>query len=504
MVNYKSGTVAATVSATQSFHMRKILLSCCLSLFLFNVYAQDSVVNVTHTRVDLSDSLHNRYGDLLNDDPAYNPKYKWWVPALKVTTTNAFNLATSRYVFNYDWARVSTKTWAYNLKHGFEWDTDRFGTNFIGHPHTGNTYFNVARSNGYNFWQSIPYAVGGSLMWEYFGENTRPSTNDIINTPVSGVMLGEIIYRVSSNILDDRTRGRERFFRELLAGLINPTRGLNRLVQGKMSRHTPTEVYQKEPMNITVSAGLIRTENLPGSSTKYSGNAIANVQLDYGSPFENRKRKPFDLFRFRTELSYGNDAKLLGNVNGYGILTGKNMKEGRLLGGLFQHFDYFNNRLFQVGAIGFGGGLVSRIKVGRTSNIFSNIHLALVPFAGNNTRFGPDTSDYRQYNFGGGFEGKLEETFNIGNKATIGFTGFYYYIHTYNGIPGNSLIGILKPNLTIKLFKNLSIGYEHFIYQNDRFLTNSITNPNLHITRVEQRAFLQLFFEDSKRSGSYH
>src|SRR5205085_12555007 len=136
------------------------------------------------------------------------------------------------------------------LKSGFVWDDDRFGINFIGHPHSGNYYFNIARSNGYSFWTSFPFAVGGSLMWELFGENTEASRNDIINTPISGAFLGEILYRLSSNILDDRTRGRERFFRELIAGLLNPPRGLNRLTQGKMFRVTPGEVYQKEPLNI--------------------------------------------------------------------------------------------------------------------------------------------------------------------------------------------------------------------------------------------------------------
>ena len=97
---------------------------------------------------------------------------------------SAFNWGVSRYIFNYEWAYLSAETWKYNLKHGWVWDDDHFGTNFIGHPHTGNIYFNIARANGYSFWESIPYAVGGSLVWEYFGENTQPSKNDMINTAV--------------------------------------------------------------------------------------------------------------------------------------------------------------------------------------------------------------------------------------------------------------------------------------------------------------------------------
>ena len=169
------------------------------------------------------------------------------------------------------------------------------------------------------------------------------------------------------------------------------------------------------------------------------------------------------------------------------------------MAGGFQHFDYWRNNIFEVGSLGYGGGLISRIPVRHHSNIYSAIHLAVVPLAGNNTQFGPDTSEFRHYNFGGGMEGKMEETFNLNNWATIGFTGFYYWIHTYNGLPGNSLVGILKPVITVRLFKNLRLGFEHLIYHNDRFLNSG----TLHLTRTEQKLFLQLFFEDPQRRGKY-
>jgi hypothetical protein len=143
-----------------------------------------------------------------------------------VAGANALIWSYDRYGLNADFARVGTDTWKYNIKKGWEWDIDRFGVNFIGHPYSGTLSFNAGRSNGYNYFQSFGFAVGGSLMWEYFCENTRPSYNDIINTPVNGAFIGEILYRISSNVLDDRTGGIERVSRELLAGLINPMRGL--------------------------------------------------------------------------------------------------------------------------------------------------------------------------------------------------------------------------------------------------------------------------------------
>ena len=448
------------------------------------------------------DSIHNVYGDLLNDDPQYNRRYKWYIPATRVITTDVLNWATAKYIFNYNWPATSISDWKNNIKRGWEWDADKFGVNFIGHPHSGNYYFNVARSNGYSFWGSLPFAIEGSLIWEYFGENTRPSINDVINTPISGMLLGEMVYRISSNILDDRTRGAERIWREIFAGIINPPRALNRLTQGKMFRVITKEVYQKEPLNVTFFAGVHKVNNKIGKDNFFgtgTNNAIVHLQLDYGDPFETRHRKPFDLFRLRIELGYGADVHILDNVNGYGILFGKNVKENRLLAGGFQHFDYWRNNIFEVGSLGYGGGLISRIPVKRHSNIYSAIHLAVVPLAGNNTQFGPDTSEFRHYNFGGGMEGKIEETFNLNNWATIGFTGFYYWIHTYNGLPGNSLVGILKPVITIKLFKNLRLGFEHLIYHNDRFLNDG----TLHLTRTEQKLFLQLYFEDPQRRGKY-
>jgi hypothetical protein len=88
------------------------------------------------------------HGNLLKDDPLYNPRYSVSSALARVTLANVYNWAISRYLFKFEWAEISPTTWKNNLKHGWEWDADRFGINFIGHPHTGSIYFNVARSKG--------------------------------------------------------------------------------------------------------------------------------------------------------------------------------------------------------------------------------------------------------------------------------------------------------------------------------------------------------------------
>ena len=443
---------------------------------------------------------HNKYGDLLNDDPVYNPKHAWYIPAAKVLAADAINWAVNRYLFHYDFAYISLKSWKENLRAGFEWDNDHFGTNFFAHPYSGNNYFNIARSNGYNFWQSFPYAVEGSLIWEYFGENTHASKNDIINTPISGAFLGEVLYRISSNILDDRTRGSNRFFRELFAGILNPARAMNRLTQGKMFRVTNKEVYQKEPLNITINGGIhkINTNNKFGTGLT---NFTLNLQFDYGDPFEVRRRKPFDVFRVSTESSFGSSRKILGNITGYGLLFGKNIIKGEnatLVGG-FQYYDYWNNKIFELGTLGFGVGVINRIPVLKVAELYSSAHFAVVPMAANNTSFGPDTSLFRDYNFGGGLEAKIEETLNL-KFATIGFKGYYYWLHNYENLSGNSSIGILKPRVVIHLGKTVGLGIEHQAYFVNRTLKGV---PTLHLVRTEQKLFLQVFLEDPKRRGRY-
>jgi hypothetical protein len=444
----------------------------------------------------------NMYGDLLNDDPAYNKKYPWYVPAAKVVLSDATNWAINRFVFHFDFANISAKTWQYNLTHGWEWDNDHFGTNFIGHPYSGSLYFNIARSNGYSYWGSIPYAIEGSLIWEYFGENTKPSKNDIINTPFSGLLLGEILYRISSNVLDDRATGANRVWREILAAVISPQRALNRLAQGKTFRHTTKEVYQKEPLNITFSGGIHKINDNNKFGTGQT-NGVFDLQFDYGDPFEVRNRKPFDVFRFRTESSFGLSKKIVGNVLGYGILFGKNVVKGEngLLVGGFQYFDYWNNKVFELGSLGFGAGIISKIPVRKKSGLYSSLHLAVVPLAGNNTGFGPDTSKFRDYNFGGGLESKIEETFHIGTFADIGFTGYYYWLQNYENQKGKSIIGILKPRLTLNFSKSISVGMEHQVYYVNRFIAGA---PALHLRTTEQKLFLQVFLEDSRRRGRYH
>jgi len=462
----------------------------------------DSSGNQPKKNTLIDTTFRNKYGDLLNDDIKYNKRYPLWKPAVEVLGINVFTNGLDR-ILGEDFSHVGPASWNYNFNKGWEWDSDRFGINFIGHPYTGSMYFNAARSQGYSYLQSIPFAIEGSVMWEYFGETTRPSYNDVINTPLNGAFLGEIFYRLSSNILDDRTRGANRVFREVTAGLIDPVRGLNRLLQGKSFRHTTTEVYQKEPLNVTLFAGVHKINNDKTVFGSGPTEILLNVQLDYGNPFEDIYRKPFDFFRLRTEFSFGSGRKLLDNLTGYGILIGDNTNIGKLslMYGAFQYDDYWDNMTFELGALGFGGGVFTKYPVSKSISIYTNAHFALVPLAGNSTRFGPDTSQVRDYTYNDGLEAKLESTINFGKYASASFVYYYFLLHTYVGAAGNNHVSILKPRVTVQLFDNISLGFEHFIYYDDRYLK---ALAPIHSVRTEQKIFLSWFLEDPQRKGRYN
>jgi hypothetical protein len=443
-------------------------------------------------------SKYNKYGDLRDDDPKYSPRRAWWRAAAMIVGQNVATTLTDRYVFDYGYARVGFSSWSHNIKTGWEWDTDRFGMNFFFHPYSGATYFNSARSRGYSFYQSFPFALGGSLMYEYFGENTLPSINDVMNTPISGAFLGEILYRLSSNILDDRKTGSARFFNELAAGAVDPSRALSRLMSGQMSRHVTKVIYQKEPLNVTLSTGFRRLNNGSTFGTGSTSETF-NLNIDYGNSFEVRSRKPFDYFKIRTDLNYGVGRKVLDNVTGLGILTGKNVSAGSLemLVGLFQHYDYWDNKAFELGTMAFGGGVVSKWPLGKNSNLYTNLHLNVVPLAGNSTRYGPDTLQVRDYNYGGGLGGKLETTLELGGRADAVIAGYYYWIHTYFGHKGDHYMAIFRPRVEVRVVSTFSLGVEHLVYYSDRYPADF--HP-LHAVRSEQRIFVKLLLEQFKRA----
>ncbi len=473
-----------------------------------NVKTNVVPTDTSYKKILVQDStahIYNMYRGLLNDDPIYNKKAPLWQPIMKVLIQNTLVNLVDHYVIGYDWAVVGFNSWnrtalksGFPWNNGWKWDNDRFGNNFFLHPYTGGGYFNSARATGYNFWESSIFVFGGAYMYKLFGENggptRQPERNDLIATTLGGMFAGEVLYRVSSNLLDERTVGSERLGREFLALLVSPGRALTRFMNGKMFRVNTEEVYQKEPLDVVVSLGGVVVNDARSFGTGPTG-VVMNADFDYGNPFEKRYRKPYDYFQLRADMNFGLGRKFVDNVIGYGILTGTNGKVGNAetLVGLFQHFDYWDNEGFELCTMSFGGGIISMLPIAKGTNLYVDAHLAAIPFAGNSTQRGPDTSQVRDYNFGGGAQAKCAITLNVDGVFSATLLGYYYWINTFVGLSGNNYMGIIKPRIEFHLFSIVGVGFEHRIYYENRYLRDFPTTNRVY---TQQSLFLTFYFAD--------
>lgn len=91
--------------------------------------------------------------------------------------------------FSFDWIGLQNKL----STRGYSLDTNHFDTNFITHPFAGMLYYWAARSNRVPVLESFAIGFLVSALWEYLGElRERASLNDLVATPVAGLVLGEV------------------------------------------------------------------------------------------------------------------------------------------------------------------------------------------------------------------------------------------------------------------------------------------------------------------------
>jgi|WetSurMetagenome_2_1015567.scaffolds.fasta_scaffold108563_1 hypothetical protein len=453
-------------------------------------------------------ALSYNYKYLPDDDLKFNKRYPLWIPLVDVVGINVLINRIDDYLLNLDYAKVSRKSWWNNLQAGWpwslgwEWDHDPFGNNFLWHPLSGNLYYNAARSNGYNLYEALPITFFGSYMWKIFGENGKPEREDLINTTLSGAFIGEVTYRLSSNILDDRTTGTERALREIGAGLVDPVRAINRIVQGKTFRKTATEAYQKEPIDIRLSSGTY-AENKGSKFGTGEVCEIVDIRLAYGDPFAEQARKPFDFFKIRTELAVENSRLMLNMATGYAFLYGKYMHPGTLeiLAGAFQHWDYYDDNYFELSTIGFGPGLISRIGFPGNIDLYTDIHAAAAPFGANTTRMGPYSNKIKDYDLVGGMEAKMESALDFSDRVRLTLTGLFFLTRTYVGNARDNFakthdeFTVINPGIMFRLFGNLWIGFEQVVYINDREPDSRLAD---NTTRTEQKLYLTYYSGNSR------
>ena len=389
-------------------------------------------------------------------------KHPWWALG-QVTGVNVFVHCFDRFALNADFAQTTLRTWGDNFKNGFVWDNDQFSTNLFMHPYHGNLYFNSARSQGLSFWESAPYAMLGSLEWEFLGEREPPAINDLIATTIGGICIGEIANRISRIFLDDSKSGWPRFWCELGATIFNPMGQLKRFATGDAwrvrSSHYRYHDYNRNPVEISISAGDRYLAD-DGSIFRGEHNPYVDFSMQYGDPVnEEEHNAPFDYFE--TQLIFGlsknqplfNQLHLMARLWGTPMIERKNIRAGF---GIFQHFDYFDSKPVRDGssltpyriseAAAFGpGAIIQMPEVGALSHLEQRIFANVILLGGTK-------SDYysiidRDYNMGSGFSVKTKTHMELRHFGRFILNAHYYRIYTWKGYEQKDLSHLTEEDL---------------------------------------------------------
>lgn len=415
--------------------MKKFIFAVLFCLFSYaTARAQDYIPQIAHRQY-------------VSDTAMFKPR-RPWKAAAEIIGLNMLVWGFDRYIVKEDWAYINGQTIRHNFKKGPVWDTDQFTTNLFSHPYHGSLYFNAARGNGMNFWQSVPFTAGGSLMWEFFMENEPPSINDMLATTFGGIELGEITYRLSDLFIDNRSSGAERVGREVLAGLLSPVRAFNRILSGEAWRYSSSKgrVHTSVPVNFIVTTGPRFLAEQEGSKRGTTSLNI-NFRINYGNPFDDDFYSPYEWFRFNFGMDLFSAQPIVSQVNAIGALWGKTVwhKGIRTLSaGLFQHFDYYNSELrhgstktvppYRIAApAAIGGGLLyyKQATPADKTDIYAELYA-------NGVALGASLSDYmklgeRDYNLGSGYSTKAGAGIIYNKRLAFLLNVENYHIFTWKG-----------------------------------------------------------------------
>ena len=366
----------------------------------------------------------------------------------EMAAVNALVWFYNEYIREGGFTHVSPASFWANFSDGFFFDDNHFSNNLFGHPYHGSLYFNAARSNGLNYWESLPFALMGSFFWECCGEVHPPALNDWVATSIGGIAIGEVLYRAGSSFLDNEATGAERVFKEIGSFLVNPMRGFNRLVSGRAARvhPNPSDPYDRIPPDLNNFAKLgvrligdrTTTESFQTDTQELDG--FFEFDLNFGDPWRNSRRKPFDFFTLGLQLNF-TDKELIGRLQIWGNLFSRDIKKSEKVHhvfGITQNFDFVNNNAVEFGGQSFGGALFSEWKLSETWDLRTHLNIHGYVLGAVNSEYAflavvPDRERLREYDMGLGAGVWGRVAFTHGGRE-IGLVRYrFVYLNTLNG-----------------------------------------------------------------------
>lgn len=377
--------------------------------------------------------------------------------------SNGIFWAVARFGMHAHYAYISPATMADNFRNGWEWDADAFPTNQFGHPYQGALYHTGARAEGFGFWGALPYTLLGSLHWEMLMETERPSYNDLITTTVGGVVLGEVLFRLATTLLDDSTEGSERALREGGALAISPIFGISRLVSGDAWRSGKAAL--RSPMALRVALGF---NNLrPAEADEGVRHLGLGARILYGDFVDDgRAFRPFDWFtlgggmNFRYPDFQAAEFDLTGLLARWGFYCGA---KNDCAVGPSMHYDYYRTPVFSVGTSAFGASAMGRFDLGFWSlQLYAGLDLHAVALGGFDSPYAEVVE--RDYNLGAGGFARTILMLTKPDWFQLRIFNSRYYVRTLHGAAGNEFAGIFRSELEFPIFSDFGVSLGNVIY----------------------------------------
>lgn len=383
-------------------------------------------------------------------------------PQLAVGQALGVNLFVNRldaWVLGEETQRVSFETWARNLRLGWEWDENGFSTNMFSHPIHGAQYFNAGRSNCLTFWESVPLAFLGSWTWEYFGETNRPSLNDFFMTSFGGIALGEMTHRLAETIRDEEATGARRITREILAMLVNPVAGVNRLWRGEWTQVRPNpegRVPDAFDVRLKLAARWVGQDTV--GVCAFCPTLVMDVK--YGDPLDQSFHEPFDVFEVRAQVSPDGGGLNVLEATGrlYQVDLNTVSSRRRYALSVTQRYAYSSyTPVFSYGAQSIELGLLSRVPLPRQWELHTRFHGNLLPMGAvdaSNAGVGE-----RDYDFGPGLGFGLELDFWRRGHRYVSLRNRAEYLYTVSGVPAEHLITFTRFEAEVPVNRRIGVGF---------------------------------------------
>ncbi len=386
----------------------------------------------------------------------------------------------NRFVLDASYARISPATVGQNFRTGFVWDNDPFYVNLLLHPYQGSIHFTTARHFGLSFWQSAPFAVGGSLMWEFVHECEPAAINDLLANSIGGIGLGEICFRLSNRLFDDSQRGWSRLWREGLAALLCPIQGLGRIVSGQAWQVKPAAAVPHGVARPPIAGSLgIGMRYLCDAASAPLGIAtpLLQLSLDYGEAFAATSNRPFDYFTVKIGIVPSLQQPVVNHINILGRLSNIfewSWPQSILSLGAYQYFNYHEaNSLSadtdvapycfsETASLGAGLMFEHDNEHGSLNGMKGELH-----FGG--MLLGSAASDYyrvidRDYNLGSGLSLKARWEMEWNYCTRLQLQGNYYYLRTTKGYAPSLILEEMTRNELLYLNAQGDAGYTSLLH----------------------------------------